>query len=385
MSDLSTIFSSGALSAALVFLLRNWISERIKTSIQHEYDQKLETHKAQLKSESEIAIEKFKSELQVAAAERNFRFSHVFQRTADVIAEIYRILIELRGAVESYTDAVEVRSAPGDLEVESEKFNKYAQEFSNYFNPNRIYIPRKAAEKVWLFATTLERFKSNTLMLIVHDNQGTGGGDNGNAEHFAGMHQNRVHRADGNNVMPLDAAARIQKQHGQTFTLRVKVGVRGNVHPPIISGLIRRLALLQAVRGRTLPQGGHFVFIRAGGKLKRFHQRFKSRKTWGRIHGRFSVRRFVIQPENTSDTSAGGLGGYREKISRKGVAKPAASGSNGIQAAPVRLSRSAVAGVQTESKPTCRQPAPIQTSSASRERANPKLFRWAIHDWQIVS
>jgi hypothetical protein len=42
--DLITILSSGALSTTLVFLLRNWISERLKASIQHEYDQKLETH-----------------------------------------------------------------------------------------------------------------------------------------------------------------------------------------------------------------------------------------------------------------------------------------------------------------------------------------------------
>lgn len=68
------------------WLLRNWISERLKASLQHEYAQKLETHKAQLRSQSETHIARLKADLEIAAAERSFRFSHVFERTADTIA-----------------------------------------------------------------------------------------------------------------------------------------------------------------------------------------------------------------------------------------------------------------------------------------------------------
>lgn len=48
--------STGAsilLSSALVFLARNWMSERIQQSIRHEYDQKLAHLNAQLRNESE--------------------------------------------------------------------------------------------------------------------------------------------------------------------------------------------------------------------------------------------------------------------------------------------------------------------------------------------
>jgi len=48
MDVILSIFSSGATGALLVWLLRGWISERLKQSIQHEYSQKLETHKAEL-------------------------------------------------------------------------------------------------------------------------------------------------------------------------------------------------------------------------------------------------------------------------------------------------------------------------------------------------
>jgi len=81
--------------------------------------------------------------------------------------------------------------------------------------------------------------------------------------------------------MPFDFPARVQKQHGETFTVGVKVRMAGNVQPPIIGGFVGCLAMLQAVRRRTFAQGGHFVFIWAGGKLERFHQRFKSGKSCG--------------------------------------------------------------------------------------------------------
>jgi hypothetical protein len=43
-------------SGLLTFALREFISSRIKSGIQYDYDRKLETHKAQLKSEQELAI-----------------------------------------------------------------------------------------------------------------------------------------------------------------------------------------------------------------------------------------------------------------------------------------------------------------------------------------
>jgi len=61
LSILSSITFSGVLTAALVFLLRNWISQRLKSAIEHEYAEKLETFKARLKAEHDIALEKIKA------------------------------------------------------------------------------------------------------------------------------------------------------------------------------------------------------------------------------------------------------------------------------------------------------------------------------------
>jgi predicted nucleic acid-binding protein len=90
--DIITIVSSGALSSVLVFLFRNRISERIKASIQHEYDQKLNTYKVQLKIQTEAEIIRLKAQLEIAA-ERNVQYSRVFEKTEDVIAETYGKLL----------------------------------------------------------------------------------------------------------------------------------------------------------------------------------------------------------------------------------------------------------------------------------------------------
>jgi hypothetical protein len=58
METFLSIISGGIGGAVLTWLLRNWISERIKQSIQHEYAQKLATHKAELNADMQSVIHK---------------------------------------------------------------------------------------------------------------------------------------------------------------------------------------------------------------------------------------------------------------------------------------------------------------------------------------
>jgi hypothetical protein len=63
---LTTIASAGVsavLLVALGWLLRNWIGERLKASIKHEYDDRLEKLKAELKSQGDGQLASFKSEM----------------------------------------------------------------------------------------------------------------------------------------------------------------------------------------------------------------------------------------------------------------------------------------------------------------------------------
>jgi len=61
LSILASASVSVALTAALVWLSKTWISERVKGAIEHEYAQKLETFKSQLKAQNDVAIEQLKT------------------------------------------------------------------------------------------------------------------------------------------------------------------------------------------------------------------------------------------------------------------------------------------------------------------------------------
>jgi hypothetical protein len=68
ISILSAAAVSSVFVGILIWLTREWISARLKGSIQHEYDQKLEAYKAQLKAENEVAILDLKTTIEREAA-----------------------------------------------------------------------------------------------------------------------------------------------------------------------------------------------------------------------------------------------------------------------------------------------------------------------------
>jgi len=160
VQDVITILSSSAiataLSGVLVFLARNWISERLKASIQHEYDQKLETHKAQLKSQTEAEIIRLKAQLEIAAAERNVQYSRIFEKTAEVIAQTYEKLLALSQAAEDYTQLLERRDDPSRKQL-AENFRQTSIAFLEYFPPKKIYLPKETAEKIRVLSNTMHR------------------------------------------------------------------------------------------------------------------------------------------------------------------------------------------------------------------------------------
>lgn len=82
-SFLTTLLASASasivLSSALVFLARNWISERIQQSIKHEYDQKLAHLNAQLRNESDKNALLLKSSIEHEAERLRFATASVSQ------------------------------------------------------------------------------------------------------------------------------------------------------------------------------------------------------------------------------------------------------------------------------------------------------------------
>lgn len=154
ISVLSSAAVSAMLTTTLIWLSKTWIGERMKNAIKHEYDQKLETHKAQLKAESEVSVERLKSQLQIAAAERNVRFSRVFERTAETVATTYQKLLAFHDALAHYTSIVEWQSTPPKEERRKIMAERH-QEFQAFFRPNRLYLPKDTATRIQDFRAKL--------------------------------------------------------------------------------------------------------------------------------------------------------------------------------------------------------------------------------------
>lgn len=142
-----------ALTSAIAFLFRNWISERLKNSIRLEYEKQLETHKADLKRDYDFQVERLKAEL----AQQNFRFSHVFENTAAAIETIYQKLVVLKQASDSYVAIC--AQYPKDSSYML--FHSKAMDFMEYFSKNKIYFPKPTATQIDIYFHILKEVTGN--------------------------------------------------------------------------------------------------------------------------------------------------------------------------------------------------------------------------------
>lgn len=137
---LSSLVTSSALTATLLWLTKTWIGERVKNDIKHQYDQKLETHKAELRSSQDVAIEQLKSDLRKTAYEHEIRFAQLHEKRAQVVAETYARLQELVNCVADYVKIIEMSADPPH-EERRKQVDAARNEFRQYYRPNRIYLP----------------------------------------------------------------------------------------------------------------------------------------------------------------------------------------------------------------------------------------------------
>lgn len=90
MEYLLSILSGGLSGAALVWIAKGWITERLKQSIQYEYAGKLESYKTELNSK----IEGIKHENQISQLRTSLFFDHQRDAFAALITKIAQINTE---------------------------------------------------------------------------------------------------------------------------------------------------------------------------------------------------------------------------------------------------------------------------------------------------
>jgi hypothetical protein len=109
-SELASLFlatiTSGVVTSLILYLAKSWITERLKQAIAHEYAQKLEAHRAALKSDYDLQLERLRAEntkqLAVEASARSslsdaYKAAH--ERRITAIERAWAIMLNVDPAI----------------------------------------------------------------------------------------------------------------------------------------------------------------------------------------------------------------------------------------------------------------------------------------------
>ena len=105
---LTTLGGTSILIAALA-----WLSKTIISSI---FTKDLERFKAELKESGDLAIEKFRSEVQLEAQKRIIEYSSLHERRAELIADLYSRLYQLYNSIQRVLFEYEHRQIREDVD-----------------------------------------------------------------------------------------------------------------------------------------------------------------------------------------------------------------------------------------------------------------------------
>ncbi|MFT5702385.1 MAG: hypothetical protein ACI8ZB_005304 [Desulforhopalus sp.] len=81
---ITSIFSGGVAGAALIWISRSWITERLQQSIRHEYSQKLETHKSELN----LKLQSIKHDRELYNLRTSLFFDHQRKAFAEISSQL---------------------------------------------------------------------------------------------------------------------------------------------------------------------------------------------------------------------------------------------------------------------------------------------------------
>ena len=147
-SILLAIGGNAALLVALAWLARSFGSQLLAKD--------LEKFKTSLSTASSEASERLKHELQLVAHEHQVRFSKLHERRAEVITNLYALLVEAQWAGQSFVSVVEFGGEPPKQEKYATAMNKFA-EFFRQFDKNRIFLPETVCQQLDEFLQGMRR------------------------------------------------------------------------------------------------------------------------------------------------------------------------------------------------------------------------------------
>ena len=178
-----TVLTSATVTVVLggvaVALFKSLLTERLKSAIKAEYDEKLESHKAQLQSSNskelevlkaqlkghaDVEVEQLKSNLQIQAAQQSLTFTRLHERRVEAIDLVHSKLISMRDAIGKYINAFQPVGS-SDQERLSGVEAAY-NEFKPAFVQHQLFLPRNIASAVENLDSTFLQV-TNQFTLVV--------------------------------------------------------------------------------------------------------------------------------------------------------------------------------------------------------------------------
>ncbi|HBG28617.1 MAG: hypothetical protein A2Y10_12685 [Planctomycetes bacterium GWF2_41_51] len=145
-----SLIGTTILSPIIVFLLREWISTRIKNSIEHEYKVKQE----HLKAELEGKLEGLRSGYKKFLDENQIKFSRLHNDQAEVIKTLYQYLVQMeRAALNKMSDfwnkiSADEKQKNNWSEINRKQMSMAYLNFKNYYEENKILLPEKICQNI---------------------------------------------------------------------------------------------------------------------------------------------------------------------------------------------------------------------------------------------
>jgi hypothetical protein len=93
-------------------------------------------------------LEEFKANLQSAAFEHETRFEKLHERQAEVIAELYKGLVQIQSSLRSFAHAMDSDILSHTKGEEGIATKETIDAFWDYFQEHRIYLPESLGKKI---------------------------------------------------------------------------------------------------------------------------------------------------------------------------------------------------------------------------------------------
>src|SRR5262245_42930516 len=143
MEELLKVFLGTGIAGVCAFALA-WLAREI---FKHALNRDIESFKNKMQTETTVAIERLRADLQKTAVEHQVRYAKLHEKVAETVAEVYERLSKLARAVANYVSFIEIAEGPSKADRRVAAAEAFG-ELEKYYRPRRIYLPRDLAKKI---------------------------------------------------------------------------------------------------------------------------------------------------------------------------------------------------------------------------------------------